>query len=308
MKSKDGENRVSGIWYLRHAHREMLEWRMIGLSLVVLGAAVLTVAVVGPFGIEGSMSSAQRLGFIALCGVCCWPIAHALSAAILYVARGRSPPEILLACAVGALFVAVPCSAILFSALTLYRPQLAALVPLSDVYLNVFVPVFACGCFVHYVACQRAKLRHVVETQTRRLPPAPGDSSETLVPVTVATPPDAREKLFERLPEMVGRDIVYVSVSGHYIKVNTTEGSSLLLMRLSDAVGALGDMGLQVHRSYWVAHRHITGVLRRDGRMLLRLTGAQEVPVSRTHMAAVRNAVSTKRGSQGQPAHEAPAE
>ena len=97
--------------------------------------------------------------------------------------------------------------------------------------------------------------------------------------------------LLDRLPEMLGRDIVYITVSGHYIKVVTTEGCCLILMRLQDAIAALGEMGMQVHRSYWVAHRHIVGVQRRDGRMILRLTGAHEVPVSRTHMVAVNAAV-----------------
>ena len=54
--------------------------------------------------------------------------------------------------------------------------------------------------------------------------------------------------------------MVYANVSGHYLQVVTTAGTCLVLMRLSDAVLALGDAGMQVHRSYWVSHRHIDGV------------------------------------------------
>ena len=90
---------------------------------------------------------------------------------------------------------------------------------------------------------------------------------------------------------MVGRDVVFLNVCGHYINVVTTAGSCLVLMRFADAMAALGNSGLQVHRSYWVAHRHVIGILRRDERTLVRVTGPHEIPVSRTHLAAVRAAL-----------------
>ena len=71
----------------------------------------------------------------------------------------------------------------------------------------------------------------------------------------------------------------------------TTAGSTLVLMRFVDAVAELdGAGGLRVHRTYWVASRHVTGAARRHGRTTLRLTGGHEVPVSRTYMAAARAA------------------
>ena len=45
---------------------------------------------------------------------------------------------------------------------------------------------------------------------------------------------------------------------------------------------------MQVHRSYWVATRHVTRSVRSGKRTLLRLTGDHKVPVSVTHMPAVR--------------------
>ncbi len=38
----------------------------------------------------------------------------------------------------------------------------------------------------------------------------------------------------------------------------TSQGAGVILMRFADAVAELGDTGMQVHRSYWVAHDHIT--------------------------------------------------
>ena len=86
--------------------------------------------------------------------------------------------------------------------------------------------------------------------------------------------------------------MVCVHVSGHYIDVVTTTGSSVLLMRLADAMAALGDRGMQTHRSHWVAYRHMRRLVRRDHRMLLRLSDGQEVPVSRPYLRSVRDRVS----------------
>ena len=68
----------------------------------------------------------------------------------------------------------------------------------------------------------------------------------------------------------------------------TTAGSSRLLLRFTDAIAELGDLGMQVHRSYWVARENVLEVVKRDNRTLLRLTGDHEVPVSRTHVPAVK--------------------
>ena len=103
---------------------------------------------------------------------------------------------------------------------------------------------------------------------------------------TVTEQPHSR--FLDRLPEKLGRDVIYLNVSGHYVNAVTTEGAGVILMRFADAVAELGDMGMQVHRSYWVAHRHITGIFRRDERTMVRATGGHELPVSRTYLTAVR--------------------
>jgi len=111
--------------------------------------------------------------------------------------------------------------------------------------------------------------------------------------------PDASSRhsqFFKRLSADIGRDVVYLRVSGHYVRVFTSAGSDVILMRLADAVDALGDLGMQVHRSYWASYRHMSRLVRREGRMLLRLTGALEIPVSRPYLRAVRAALPNKTG------------
>ena len=111
--------------------------------------------------------------------------------------------------------------------------------------------------------------------------------------------PVEAKRLLESLPETVGQDVVYVHVSGHYLDVITTAGSAIVLMRFADAVPALGSRGMQVHRSYWVAYRHIRKLVRRDYRMLLCLTDGYEVPVSRPFLPSVRDFVARLTDSRG---------
>ncbi len=102
--------------------------------------------------------------------------------------------------------------------------------------------------------------------------------------------PDSSKPLqvFKLLPDGLGTDLVFIKSEDHYLEVHTTAGSSLIKMRFSDAIAELGDRGLKVHRSYWVATSHVTRSVRAGKRTVLRLTGDHRVPVSVTHLRAVR--------------------
>ena len=91
----------------------------------------------------------------------------------------------------------------------------------------------------------------------------------------------SQARLYERLSRAVSHDIIYLKVVDHYVHVHTTGGSCLVLMRFADAVADLGSLGMKVHRSYWVAHRHMLSTVRGEGRMMLRVTGGYHVPISR---------------------------
>lgn len=120
-------------------------------------------------------------------------------------------------------------------------------------------------------------------------------------------PPPA--SFLDRLPAHLGRDVVYLKVSGHYLEVVTTHGSGVILQRLMDAVRELGSRGMQIHRSYWVAHHHVRYVVRRERRTLLHLTGDYEVPVSRTFLPEVRHRIkpqaARRRRGPGNPEQQA---
>ncbi len=97
-------------------------------------------------------------------------------------------------------------------------------------------------------------------------------------------------KFLGRLPlKLRGAEIWAVEAEDHYLRLHTSKGQDLVLMRLSDAIAELeGIEGAQVHRSWWVAREAITEAVRGDGRATLTLKDGAEVPVSRTYARQLR--------------------
>ncbi|MBP9755381.1 MAG: LytTR family transcriptional regulator DNA-binding domain-containing protein, partial [Phenylobacterium sp.] len=99
-------------------------------------------------------------------------------------------------------------------------------------------------------------------------------------------------KFLERLPlKLRGAEIWAVEAEDHYLRLHTSKGQDLILMRLADAVAELeGIEGAQVHRSWWVARDAVADARRGDGRATLTLKDGSEVPVSRTYAKLIRDA------------------
>lgn len=89
--------------------------------------------------------------------------------------------------------------------------------------------------------------------------------------------------LLQRLPQhLQSQALVAVKAEDHYISIITSQGSALVHMKFSDALLMLANHpGLKVHRSWWVASDAVASVQRRNGRLTLRLSSGQSVPVSR---------------------------
>lgn len=103
---------------------------------------------------------------------------------------------------------------------------------------------------------------------------------------------EAVRAFLERLPVRYRTgDLWAVSSEDHYLRVHTSLGSDLILMRLSDAVRELDRVdGLQVHRSWWVSRSGIKSARRDGGKVLLELKSGEDVPVSRSYQQSVRDA------------------
>lgn len=100
----------------------------------------------------------------------------------------------------------------------------------------------------------------------------------------------ARVAFRERLPfKHQKADIYALSAEDHYLRVHTSAGSTLILMRLYDAIRELeGIEGSQTHRSWWVARDAIEDIRRQDGRVSLTLRGNIEAPVSRSYQKVLK--------------------
>jgi hypothetical protein len=103
---------------------------------------------------------------------------------------------------------------------------------------------------------------------------------------------DPVKAFMDRLPvKFQTADLHAISSEDHYLRVHTSLGEEMILMRLADAVRELaGADGLQVHRSWWVAKGGVQDEKRVDGRSLLVLPSGTEVPVSRSFRARAKEA------------------
>lgn len=103
---------------------------------------------------------------------------------------------------------------------------------------------------------------------------------------------DAVNGFLERLPvKYRTADLWAISSEDHYLRVHTSLGSDLILMRLSDAERELASVdGLRVHRSWWVSRGGIKSARRDGGKIMLTLKSGDDVPVSRSYQDAVKDA------------------
>lgn len=93
-----------------------------------------------------------------------------------------------------------------------------------------------------------------------------------------------------RLPIELRGNVVRIEAQDHYLNVVTSRGSTLILMRLSDAITEVQGRGLQVHRSHWIAVDSVRSHRREKGRDFLVMEDGADIPVSRSFRTAVQQA------------------
>ncbi len=139
-------------------------------------------------------------------------------------------------------------------------------------YLALLGPVFL-------LSLAMTGLNHLANRSTRPVAAAPEAEPEVVV------------RFLERLPPRLrGADLHAVEAEDHYLRLHTSRGSDLILLRLADAIAELeGVDGAQTHRSWWVAKAAVQDVRRGDGRAVLILPAGVEAPVSRSFAPALRD-------------------
>lgn len=112
------------------------------------------------------------------------------------------------------------------------------------------------------------------------------------VPAAEARPNLEGAALLNRLPPRLREAELYaVEAEDHYLRLHTSRGSTLVMMRLADALEELKSFdGAQTHRSWWVARHAVESAVRGRGRAVLKLKGGIEASVSRTFSPHLRAA------------------
>jgi DNA-binding LytR/AlgR family response regulator len=111
------------------------------------------------------------------------------------------------------------------------------------------------------------------------------------VPMTNDSAQLVPPRILQRIPPSQRGQLLALSVADHYVDVITDRGTTLVLMRLGDAMKEAGSIkGLQIHRSHWVAHNAVVKTHRSDGRLSLELKNGLRLPVSRGFLRQVRAA------------------
>jgi DNA-binding LytR/AlgR family response regulator len=238
-------------------------------TLTIAVVAALFLAFAGAFG-TGAAPLPQRLGY--------WVSTMVLTSLIgmavvmpAFALMARRPITITM---VLSLLLALPLTVVVWFLGALFFPEHSpiSLQDLPRVFPAVLL-VSAIMTAVNYLAADRAQRRRAQITHA-----APAG----------AAPP----KFLERLPvKLRGGELYAVQAEDHYLRLHTSKGSDLILMRLADAVAELDGLeGAQTHRSWWVSKAAVADAKRSDGRGTLTLKNGVEAPVSRSYAAALREA------------------
>lgn len=111
------------------------------------------------------------------------------------------------------------------------------------------------------------------------------DSAAYFMPRSMHPP-----RLSRRLGDGFKGPILRLSARDHSVDVISARDSGTIRMRLGDAIDEMDNVpGVLTHRSHWVARAAVAGSQRDGGRIYLRLTNGDLVPVSRTYKDALEN-------------------
>jgi hypothetical protein len=97
-------------------------------------------------------------------------------------------------------------------------------------------------------------------------------------------------EFISKFSKLIGTDIIYMMSELHYVRVVTSKGERLVLHNLKDAIAELPSeySGIQTHRSYWAASKHIKSIQDKNGQTSLVLSMGKIIPVSRRKLAEVK--------------------
>lgn len=107
--------------------------------------------------------------------------------------------------------------------------------------------------------------------------------------VTASAPEPA---WLDRLPARLGRDLLLLQAQDHYLRAETALGEGLIRETLDDAARDLGEFGLRIHRSWWVARAAVVAYRHNGGAPVVVLQDGRQLSVGRTYRRDVRQRLS----------------
>lgn len=99
------------------------------------------------------------------------------------------------------------------------------------------------------------------------------------------------QTFFDRLPIHIKKGEIWALKSeGHYLRVYTSKGDDLILMRLSDAIREVSSLqGVQTHRSWWVSEAGTNSIHKENGgHNFVLLENGVHAPISKARMKHVK--------------------
>ena len=92
------------------------------------------------------------------------------------------------------------------------------------------------------------------------------------------------------LDQPLNGELLRVEAQEHYVRLVSDQENRMVLYRFNDIVSELpGKLGMQVHRSHWVAFAAAESLYRDSGRLWLTITDGSKIPVSRKYSEDVQS-------------------
>ena len=245
-------------------HPALREWRRKmahPVTLSVMAAVAVVMAVVGPFDTGRYLAPVMRLAYWALVVVGTFGTGLAVALILDPRLEGRMPHWV--AIVVQGVVTGLAIAPVLFGLTAAFFPGLPPLPALLGLAAQGVV-----------IAVVVTAVIAVVSAQLQPERPASGQPA-----------------LLARLPMDRRGAILSLSAEDHYTRIRTTRGEALVLIRLSDAITlAAPTPGVQIHRSHWVALGAVASARRQGDGATVTLTDGSELPASRRHIPALRDA------------------
>lgn len=98
-----------------------------------------------------------------------------------------------------------------------------------------------------------------------------------------------RQEFLDSLPEVIGKELVAISSDLHYLNVHTSLGKAVVLGSVNRCAEIFHSQGMMVHRSNWVAKKHVVRVVISGREAYCIMSNGMKVAISRSKRKEVKN-------------------